>query len=394
VLLAQPLQDALEELLQCVVGVLGPVHHLLQEVLSELLLRLFGAALAVVEELDRPQQAVLAVFVHLELYAGRSQEVVEDQQGFFDELIVANGNEQEVLELDEELEPRLGVLALVDGLVGITAAANHEDLHVLGKQRVVALLDDQVDQRVGHQLLVKVINIADQLVLEVAGSQCVDEGVVLLYGLVREDDGLGVFGGLHEHINVDWVQNLEVRKEGLQLEETDLLHEFGNHLVKAVVNDIDGHAQVTLQGVLLARGVARSLVGRGAQTSRGCLAGASWTLLLQVLAFLGEEVALLAVLRQDSNGELQALGFDLPVLLQAELMDLLSDIEDGLSVVNCDSVQDIERADSDTDLGVVQPNKSIVEEDIEPLLVELGLILEEEGVSGVHDLIINKVLLE
>ena len=56
---------------------------------------------------------------------------MENYQGLFHQLFIADGHQQEVFELGEELEPELGILAVVDGALGIHSTGKHEDLHVL-----------------------------------------------------------------------------------------------------------------------------------------------------------------------------------------------------------------------------------------------------------------------
>jgi len=92
----------------------------------------------------------------------------------------------------EELEPRLRGLALVNSLVRVSPAADHEYLHVLGKKRIVSLLYDDIDERVGHEILIEVLDIADQLILEISISQSIEEGLVFSNWLVRQNDLLGI----------------------------------------------------------------------------------------------------------------------------------------------------------------------------------------------------------
>lgn len=73
-LLIEPLEHVLEELLQCIVRVLGPRDHVIEQVLPELLLALGRVAL--VEHTD--QLVFPALLVDLELQHRGRQEVVED----------------------------------------------------------------------------------------------------------------------------------------------------------------------------------------------------------------------------------------------------------------------------------------------------------------------------
>ena len=50
---------------------------------------------------------------------------------------------------------------------------------------------------------------------------------------------------------------------------------------------------------------------------------------------------------------------------------LFSNVHDALRVVLCDTVEYVERVYTDIGLWVCQPNKCVVEKNVEPLLVEL-----------------------
>lgn len=56
--------------------------------------------------------------------------------------------------------------------------------------------------------------------------------------------------------------------------------------------------------------------------------------------------------REDSDGVLEALGLDLPMLLLADSVDLLRDIKDTFSVVRRNRVQDVQTVDPDIDLRI------------------------------------------
>jgi len=88
VFFAHFLDDALEELLQRVVGVFSSVDYLLLEVLAESVLALGGVA--VVEELQGSLERLAAFFVNLELQGGRCQEIVQDYKSIIDQLFITD----------------------------------------------------------------------------------------------------------------------------------------------------------------------------------------------------------------------------------------------------------------------------------------------------------------
>jgi len=92
--------------------------------------------------------------------------------------------------------------------------------------------------------------------------------------------------------------------------------------------------------------------------------------------------------------EYQTLCFHFPVWVSAEGMHFLSDIHDALRVELGYRVEDIEGVDSDLGAGVRDPNKSVVEEHVKPLLVELFLLSYQLGLTTVDRLVISNVVLE
>ena len=59
-----------------------------------------------------------------------------------------------------------------------------------------------------------------------------------------------------------------------------------------------------------------------------------------------------------------------------------------------DAVQDVQRIDSNVGLRVGEPNESVVQENIKPLLVELLLLSNKVSLTGIHDLVICNIVLK
>ena len=97
---------------------------------------------------------------------------------------------------------------------------------------------------------------------------------------------------------------------------------------------------------------------------------------------------------QNGYGKLQALRLDLPMLFDTDGLNLVSDIQNTLSIMLGNRIQNIQRIDSNTVLGVAEPNERIVKEYIKPLLVEDLLKGNQKGVARVHELIALEELLE
>lgn len=68
-------------------------------------------------------------------------------------------------------------------------------------------------------------------------------------------------------------------------------------------------------------------------------------------------------------------------------VNFFSDVKNGLSFMLGNRVQNIERVNSDVDLWVVEPNESVVKENVKPLLSESLFVGNEECVAGIDDLI-------
>jgi hypothetical protein len=59
-----------------------------------------------------------------------------------------------------------------------------------------------------------------------------------------------------------------------------------------------------------------------------------------------------------------------------------------------DIVEYVERIDADVCLWICEANECIIEEDVEPLLVELLLLPNEEGLACIHDLLVSYIVLQ
>lgn len=97
---------------------------------------------------------------------------------------------------------------------------------------------------------------------------------------------------------------------------------------------------------------------------------------------------------QQLGGEFHALGLNLPERLFAELGDLLRDLQHGVRVVLGDGAQHVEGVDPDVCLLVRQTDQGVVEEDVEPLLVELDLLRKEVCLGRVDKFVILELLLK
>lgn len=97
---------------------------------------------------------------------------------------------------------------------------------------------------------------------------------------------------------------------------------------------------------------------------------------------------------QDCNGVLETLSLDFPVFFVTDSMDFFSDIKNTLRIMICNCIQDIQTVDSNIDSGIAQTNKSIVEENVKPLLIESFLIRYQKGMASVHNFIVLQIFLE
>ena len=97
---------------------------------------------------------------------------------------------------------------------------------------------------------------------------------------------------------------------------------------------------------------------------------------------------------ENGDCEFETLGLDFPVLIFADGIDLFCDIEDAVGVESGNSVEHIERVNSNIDLRIVKTNERIVEEYIEPLLVEHLFVRDKECMAAVDGFIALEILLQ
>ena len=72
----------------------------------------------------------------------------------------------------------------------------------------------------------------------------------------------------------------------------------------------------------------------------------------------------------------------------------LSHFDHRVSVLRCNRCEDIKGVDPDVDHIVGQADQSVVEEHIEPLLIELVLLAQHVGLASVDELVTLEVLLQ
>jgi len=105
-------------------------------------------------------------------------------------------------------------------------------------------------------------------------------------------------------------------------------------------------------------------------------------------------MAHISVAIKNGDCKLETLSLNFPVLIFADRINLFCDIEDAVSVESCNGVEHIKGVNPNIDLWIVKTNKRIVEEHIEPLLVEYLFIGDKECVAAVNDFIALEILLQ
>ena len=110
-------------------------------------------------------------------------------------------------------------------------------------------MDDQINQRVGHEHVVKVLEITLELVVEGTVSETIEDFLTFLDRLVTEDDLLDLVIGLDQNIHVLRVQKSVVREQTLDFEKSNLLHGLWSIKIEAVVDDFNSHAKISFNGV-------------------------------------------------------------------------------------------------------------------------------------------------
>ena len=136
---------------------------------------------------------------------------MEDHESLGDEVGIANRYKEIVFELAEYLLPILRVLRLLQRIgLWLFAHAEIEDLHLLLGQGVIAVLDDQVNERVCHQHVVEVLEIALQLVIERAVAKTVEDLFTFLDRLVAQNDLFDLVISLDEYVDIEGVEQLVI----------------------------------------------------------------------------------------------------------------------------------------------------------------------------------------
>ena len=95
---------------------------------------------------------------------------------------------------------------------------------------------------------------------------------------------------------------------------------------------------------------------------------------------------------ENNRGKHQALSFNLPVLIfLAQLKNFLSDVHNAFWVVFSDWVQNIEGVYSHVSFRVSEANQSIVQEHIEPLLIEFLFLANQVRLTCINSFIIRYI---
>jgi len=84
-----------------------------------------------------------------------------------------------------------------------------------------------------------------------------------------------------------------------------------------------------------------------------------------------------SVLIENHSGEFKALRFYFPELLISEPWDLLCNLKHSFRIVSRNSADDVERVNADVDSSVAEADQGVVKEHIEPLFIEVCLLLEQ-----------------
>lgn len=96
-------------------------------------------------------------------------------------------------------------------------------------------------------------------------------------------------------------------------------------------------------------------------------------------------MGMVSVLLENGDSELKALSFNFPELLISKFNDLFSYLDHRIGVVCCNCVQDVDRVNSDLCALIAQSDKSVVQEHIKPLLVELFFLSQQVSLAGVDE---------
>ena len=87
---------------------------------------------------------------------------------------------------------------------------------------------------------------------------------------------------------------------------------------------------------------------------------------------------------KNRSRKFKALGFYFPELLISEPQNLLRDFKHSFRIVLGNCAKYVEWVNADVDSCVAKPDQGVVQEHIEPLLVEVGLLLEQQRLTAVN----------
>lgn len=85
------------------------------------------------------------------------------------------------------------------------------------------------------------------------------------------------------------------------------------------------------------------------------------------------------------------MSLNFPIVFISESRNLFGDFKHCFRVFLCNSAKHINGVDSNVDTLVGKTNKSIVEEDIKPLLIKLSLLLQNVCLAAIDELIISEI---
>lgn len=109
----------------------------------------------------------------------------------------------------------------------------------------------------------------------------------------------------------------------------------------------------------------------------------------------GQEMTHVSEAAQNYGSKHEALSFNLPVMIfLGEKQYLFSDIHYALRVMLGNTVEDVERVHPNIGLRVSETDQGVVQEHIEPLLVEFLLLTNQVGLASIDYLIIADVILQ
>lgn len=108
---------------------------------------------------------------------------------------------------------------------------------------LVAVGHNVVNYGVTHQNGVDVSEVGSQLVVKRHETQGEVDLFTSADWLLGQNNRLNLLIDLQKHLDVAGVEELVVLEQGLQFEETELLHRLGRRDIKALANDLDAQLQ-------------------------------------------------------------------------------------------------------------------------------------------------------